>query len=45
MVNPNNLLVLGVESFKGNAHDNQTIEPLLDQIERNFQYQPQEVVY
>lgn len=45
MVNPNNLLVLGVESFNGNPHDSNTIEPLLDQIERNFQYQPQEVVY
>ena len=45
MVNPNNLLVLGVESFNGNPHDSNTIEPLLDQIERNFQYKPQEVVY
>ena len=45
MVNPNNLLVLAVESFNGNPHDSNTIEPLLDQIERNFQYKPQEVVY
>lgn len=45
MVNPNNLLVLGVESFNGNPHDSNTIEPLLNQIERNFQYKPQEVVY
>lgn len=45
MVNPNNLLVIGVESFNGNPHDSKTIEPLLDQIERNFHYKPQEVVY
>jgi len=45
MVNPKNLVIIGVESFKGNPLDSQTIEPLLDQIERNFQYQPQEVVY
>lgn len=45
MVNPNNLVVLGIESFKGNPHDSQTIEPLINQIETNFQYKPQEVIY
>jgi len=45
MLNPKNLVILGIESFKGNPHDSQTIEPLLDQIIKNFQYQPQEVVY
>lgn len=45
MVNPNNLVVIGIESFKGNPHDSQTIEPLINQIETNFQYKPQEVIY
>lgn len=45
MVNPNNLVVLGIESFIGNPHDSQTIEPLINQIETNFQYKPQEVIY
>jgi len=45
MINPTNLLVLAVESFKGNPHDSNTIEPLLDQMERILQYKPQEVVY
>lgn len=45
MVNPNNLVVLGIESFEGNPHDSQTIEPLINQIETNFQYKPQEVIY
>jgi len=45
MVNPKSLVILAIESFTGNPHDSQTIEPLLNQIEKNFQYQPQEVVY
>ena len=45
MVNPKSLVILAIESFKGNPHDSHTIEPLLNQIEKNFQYQPQEVVY
>ena len=45
MVNPVSLVILGIESFIGNPHDSHTIEPLLNQIERNFQYKPQEVVY
>ena len=45
LVNSNNLLVLGVESFNGNPHDSNTIEPLMDKIERNFQHKAQEVVY
>jgi IS5 family transposase len=45
MVNPKSLVILAIESFTGNPHDSHTIEPLLNQIEKNFQYQPQEVVY
>lgn len=45
MVNPKSLVILGIESFTGNPHDSHTIEPLLNQIRKNFQYQPQEIVY
>ena len=45
MVNPNNLVILSVESFKGNPHDSHTIEPLLNQMENNLDYKPQKVVY
>lgn len=45
MVNPNNLVILSVENFQGNPHDSNTIEPLLDQMENNLDYKPQEVVY
>ncbi|MEM9685734.1 MAG: IS5 family transposase [Bacteroidota bacterium] len=45
MVNPNTLVILAVESFQGNPHDSHTIEPLLDQMENNLDYKPQEVVY
>jgi len=45
MVNPDNLVVLGIQSFNGNPHDSQTFEPLINQIETNFQYKPQEVIY
>jgi IS5 family transposase len=45
LVNPKSLVILAIESFTGNPHDSHTIEPLLNQIEKNFQYQPQEVVY
>ena len=45
MLNPKSLVILAIESFKGNPHDSHTIEPLLNQIEKNFQYKPQEIVY
>ena len=45
MLNPKNLVLLGINSFMGNPHDSKTIEPLLDQLEKNLSYQPQEVVY
>ena len=45
MINPKNLIILGVKTFLGNPHDSRTIEPLLDQMEENLGYKPKEVVY
>jgi len=45
MINPKNLIILGVKTFLGNPHDSKTIEPLLDQMEENLGYKPKEVVY
>jgi transposase, IS5 family len=45
MMNPKNLVILGIESYKGNPHDSKTIEPLLKQIEKNLEYQPEEIIY
>ena len=39
------LVILAVESFEGNPHDSKTIEPLLEQMESNFDYLPEELVY
>lgn len=45
MLNPKSLVILSIESFEGNPHDSNTIEPLLDQMKRNLEYLPREVVY
>lgn len=45
LINPKSLVILGIDAFEGNPHDSQTIEPLLNQVKKNFHYQPQEVVY
>jgi IS5 family transposase len=45
MINPKNLVILGIEAFEGNPHDSRTIEPLLNQISKNLSYQPEEVIY
>ncbi|MFC2087853.1 IS5 family transposase, partial [Bacteroidota bacterium] len=45
ILNPKSLIVLGIDSFEGNPHDSSTIEPLLNQMEENLEYLPQEVVY
>jgi len=45
MINPKNLVILGIEAFEGNPHDSKTIEPLLNQVNKNLDYQPQEVIY
>jgi len=38
LLNPKNLIVLGIDSFEGNPHDSNTIEPLLDQMQKSFNY-------
>jgi len=45
MVNPKSLVILAIESFPGNPHDRNTIEPLINQTERLLQYKPEEVIY
>jgi len=45
ILNSKRLVILGIEAFEGNPHDSKTIEPLLNQINKNFSYQPEEVVY
>ncbi len=45
MVNPKSLVILAVKSYEDNPHDSRTIEPLLDQIQENLNYQPEEVIY
>jgi len=45
IINPKNLIVLGIDAFEGNPHDSRTIEPLLEQVNRNLNYQPKEVIY
>lgn len=44
-LNPKSLVILGIKDFLGNPHDSKTIEPLLNQIKVNLNYQPDEVVY
>ena len=45
MVNPKSLVILAVKSYEANPHDSKTIEPLLDQMQENLNYQPEEVIY
>lgn len=45
LMNPKSLVVLSIDAFKGNPHDSKTIGPLLDQLEKNHKYLPEEVVY
>lgn len=45
LLNPKSLVILGIESFKGNPHDSKTIEPLLNQVKKHLHYQPAETVY
>lgn len=45
LVNPKNLIVVGVDSYEGNPNDSKTIEPLLNQHEKLFKKLPKEVVY
>ncbi len=45
MVNSKSMVILAVQSYEGNPHDSKTIEPLLDQMKTNLNYQPEEVIY
>ena len=39
------LIITAIKSFKGNPHDSKTIEPLLEQMQFNINYTPQEIIY
>ncbi len=39
------LIITAIKSFEGNPHDSKTIEPLLDQMQENIQYNPKELIY
>lgn len=45
VMHPKNLLILGIESFKGNPHDSKTIVPLLAQMNQDLNFYPEEVIY
>lgn len=45
VVNPENNVILAIESFLGNPHDSKTIEPLINQMKNNIDYKPKEIVY
>lgn len=45
MVGTKSKIVLAVKVFMGNPNDGKTIEPLLNQMQSNFNYQPEEVLY
>jgi IS5 family transposase len=39
------LIITAIKSYEGNPHDSKTIAPLLNQMQSNFNYTPQEVLY
>lgn len=39
------LIITAIKSFEANPHDSKTIEPLLNQVQTNFDYQLKEVIY
>lgn len=39
------LIVLAIDSFKGNPHDSKTIEPLLEQVKESCAHEPKELLY
>lgn len=45
IANSKTLVISGIKAFMGNPHDNNTIEPLLEQMERNNFKLPKELVY
>jgi len=45
IINPRSLVVTAIQAFKGNPHDSQTIEPLLQQTKSLHEFLPQELLY
>ena len=39
------LIITAIKSFEGNPHDSKTIEPLLDQMQENIDYNPEFILY
>ena len=39
------LIITAIKSFDGNPHDSKTIEPLLQQMEKNISHKPSEIIY
>ena len=39
------MIITAIKSFEGNPHDSKTIGPLLDQMEENIGYTPEELIY
>ena len=39
------LIITAIKSFDGNPHDSKTIEPLLEQMQKNIDYNPKELIY
>lgn len=45
VIDPKTLVVTAIDSFEGNPHDSNTIEPLLQQLKKNFDQLPTELIY
>lgn len=45
MTSAKRLIITAVEAFEGNPHDSNTLEPLLEQMEKNFGFLPKTVCY
>jgi len=45
VMNPKTKVITAIDAFSGNPHDSNTIEPLLNQMERLLGYLPSEIVY
>jgi IS5 family transposase len=43
--NPKQKIILAIKGFDGNPHDSKTIEPLIDQMIKLFDYKPKEIAY
>jgi transposase, IS5 family len=39
------LIITAIKSFEGNPHDSKTMEPLLEQMEKNISHTPDEIIY